>query len=128
MAAEEIPEALRYTQEHEWVSVEGDVAKVGITGYAAEQLGETVFAKVPEVGDQVQQGAVVGEVESHKSVSEIFSPVSGEVIAANDRLESEPELVGEDPYGEGWLFSVRITSPTDHLLDAGTYRGYVSSL
>jgi glycine cleavage system H protein len=103
------PEELKYTAEHEWVLVEGDAATVGITAYAAEKLGDVVFVELPAVGSDVAEGAVVGEIESTKSVGELFAPVNGTVAAANQAVVDAPELVNSDPYGDGWLIKVTFT-------------------
>src|SRR5579871_4818564 len=103
-----IPDELRYTTEHEWVSVEGTVASVGITDYAAQQLGDVVYVSLPAVGAAVTSGEPCGEVESTKSVSDLYSPVDGEVVEANDELDGDPGLVNAEPYGAGWMFRVRI--------------------
>ena len=120
------PEELRYTEEHEWVAPrgEGSVVRVGITEYAQDQLGDVVFVDLPEVGRQVGAGDVFGEVESTKSVSDLFAPVAGEVIACNDALQDNPELVNSDPYGVGWMIEVQLAerSATDSLMNADDYR------
>lgn len=104
---------LQYTAEHEWVLVEGSIATVGITAYAAEKLGDVVFVELPEVGSTVAGGTVVGEIESTKSVGELFAPVNGTVTATNDQVIESPELVNSDPFGEGWLIKVEFeTLPT----------------
>ena len=95
-----VPDSLHYTSDHEWVQVDGDVATIGITQYAADALGDVVFVALPGVGDSVQHGAIVGEVESTKSVGEIFAPVAGEVVEANDAVVDAPDTVNSDPYGE----------------------------
>ena len=100
---------LNYTAEHEWVFVEGDVATVGITAYAADKLGDVVFVDLPQVGSNVASGKVVGEIESTKSVGELFAPVDGEVAEINEAVVASPELVNTDPFGEGWLIKVRFT-------------------
>ncbi|HEU5475250.1 MAG TPA: glycine cleavage system protein GcvH [Actinophytocola sp.] len=117
------PEDLKYTEEHEWVSRKGDTVRVGITDYAQEQLGDVVYVQLPEVGQQVDAGSPAGEVESTKSVSEIYAPVSGEVTAVNDALDEQPELINSDPYGEGWIFELSVEDPAavDALLDAAAY-------
>jgi glycine cleavage system H protein len=97
---------LQYTADHEWVDVDGSVATVGITAYAAEKLGDVVFVELPEVGSSVAEGKVVGEIESTKSVGELFAPVAGTVVEANDAVVTSPELVNSDPFGEGWLIKV----------------------
>jgi glycine cleavage system H protein len=98
--------ALQYTAEHEWILVEGSTATIGITAYAAEKLGDVVFVDLPAVGSSVAEGKVVGEIESTKSVGELFAPVNGTVVAANDAVVASPELVNSDPFGEGWLIRV----------------------
>jgi glycine cleavage system H protein len=100
---------LQYTAEHEWIRVEGDTATVGITAYAAEKLGDVVFVELPAVGDTVANGKVVGEIESTKSVGELFAPVDGVIAAANEAVIASPELVNSDPFGEGWLIKVTFT-------------------
>ena len=100
---------LKYTAEHEWVLVEGSVATVGITAYAAEKLGDIVFVDLPNVGSTVAEGKVVGEIESTKSVGELFAPVNGTVVEANDAVSASPELVNSDPFGAGWLIKVEFT-------------------
>ena len=101
--------ALKYTDEHEWVALSGDVATVGITDYAADKLGDVVFVDLPSVGSAVIAGQVCGEIESTKSVSELYSPVSGEVVEVNDAVVADPALVNADPYGAAWLFKVAVT-------------------
>jgi glycine cleavage system H protein len=103
------PKSLKYTAEHEWVMVDGDSATVGITAYAAEKLGDVVFVDLPAVGSAVAEGKVVGEIESTKSVGELFAPVQGTVTAINDAVVATPELVNSDPFGEGWLIKVTFT-------------------
>lgn len=98
---------LKYTPEHEWLLVDGDVVTVGITAYAAEKLGDVVFVELPSVGSAVAQGKVVGEIESTKSVGELFAPLDGEIVEVNDAVVETPELVNSDPLGEGWLIKVR---------------------
>lgn len=121
MAADDVPEDLLYSAEHEWVRADGDVVTVGITAFAADALGDVVFVALPAVGDTLSVGDVTGEVESHKSVSEVFAPVAGEVTAVNEQLEASPELASEDPYGEGWLFRVRIEGEAEGLLEPEEY-------
>jgi glycine cleavage system H protein len=118
-----VPEDLFYSEEHEWLRLDDDVAIVGITDFAQDQLGDIVYVDLPEVGATIEVGAVVGELESTKSVSDIYSPVSGEVIAINPELEGSEELINSDPYGEGWLFKVRVadSDPTESLLSAEQY-------
>jgi glycine cleavage system H protein len=119
------PEDLKYTEEHEWLYVtEGGAVRVGITDYAQDQLGDVVFVELPKVGATVDAGSPLGEVESTKSVSEIFAPVSGEVVAINAALDDQPELINSDPYGEGWIFEVRLDDPDsiDELLEPEAYQ------
>jgi glycine cleavage system H protein len=118
-----VPEDLFYSEEHEWLRLEDDVAIVGITDFAQDQLGDIVYVDLPDVGSSIEVGAVVGELESTKSVSDVYSPVSGEVIAVNPELEGSEELINSDPYGEGWLFKVRVadSDPTEGLLSAEQY-------
>jgi len=117
------PEDLKYTAEHEWVRPAGDAVRMGITSYAQDALGDIVFVTLPEVGAQVQAGQALGEVESTKSVSDIYAPVSGTVAARNEALDSQPELVNSDPYGDGWLLEISPGDATavDGLLDASAY-------
>ena len=112
---------LKYTPEHEWLLVEGDVATVGITAYAAEKLGDVVFVELPDEGSDVTAGRVVGEIESTKSVGELFAPVDGTVAEANQAVVDAPELVNSDPFGEGWLVKVRFTELPDNLLSYDEY-------
>ncbi|MFF0145580.1 glycine cleavage system H protein [Amycolatopsis sulphurea] len=116
-----VPENLSYTKEHEWLSVADGVATVGITAFAAESLGDIVFVQLPAAGTQVTAGEVFGEVESTKSVSELYSPVSGEVTEVNETTADSPEIVNSDPYTEGWLVKVRLTGEVPQLLDAAAY-------
>ncbi|SDG44600.1 glycine cleavage system H protein [Lentzea fradiae] len=123
-----IPEELRYTEEHEWVLATGeDTVRVGITDYAQEQLGDVVFVQLPEVGHTVAAGDTFGEVESTKSVSDLFSPLQGEVTAVNDSLVQAPDLVNSDPYGEGWMVELRVADPdaVGSLLDSEAYQALV---
>ena len=111
---------LKYTTEHEWILVEGDVATVGITAYAAEKLGDIVFVELPKVGSTLAEGTVVGEIESTKSVGELFAPVNGTVVEANEAVGDSPELVNSDPFGAGWLVKVRFTELPE-MLDLAAY-------
>jgi len=122
----EIPEQLAYTAEHEWVA-QDEVAVVGITAHAVEELGDIVFVELPAVGDTVTAGSACGEIESTKAVSEIYAPMNGEIVAVNDELETKPELLGEDPYGDGWLFKLKTDEGEYALLDAGGYRSLIES-
>ncbi|MFP4149665.1 MAG: glycine cleavage system protein GcvH [Nitriliruptoraceae bacterium] len=121
--AEDIPDALRYTDQHEWVRIDGDVATVGITAFAQDQLGDVVYVDLPTAGTNVTQGQAIGEVESTKSVSDLFAPVAGEVLSRNEDLDDRPELVNADPYGQGWLVTLRVSDPAEvaRLLDAAGY-------
>jgi glycine cleavage system H protein len=122
--AVQIPEDLRYSTDHEWARVEGDRVRVGITDYAQDALGDVVFVSLPTVGGQVESGAVLGEVESTKSVSEIYAPVAGEVVEVNGALEEAPEQLNSDPYGAGWICVIAVHDPakaTEGLLDAPGY-------
>ena len=126
------PDDLKYTAEHEWVRVPGESegsVRVGITHFAQDALGDIVYVSLPEVGDSVESGSPCGELESTKSVSDIFAPVSGEVTARNDSLDATPELVNNDPYGGGWLFELTPADPAavDGLMDAATYQGSLDS-
>jgi glycine cleavage system H protein len=123
-----VPKDLRYTKEHEWVRVEGDLATVGITDFAAEQLGDVVFVDLPEVGRTVAQFAAVGVIESVKAVSDLFAPVGGDVVETNAELTSKPELLNSDPYGGGWMLRIRLSdrSALDRLLDVAAYEALTS--
>jgi glycine cleavage system H protein len=118
-----VPPGLRYTKDHAWLRLEGDEATVGITSYAADQLGDIVFVELPEVGRELAQFAAFGVVESVKAVSDLFSPVSGEVIGRNDELAGRPEVVNSDPFGEGWMLRIRVADPAqvEALLDPSAY-------
>ncbi|HKG56905.1 MAG TPA: glycine cleavage system protein GcvH [Candidatus Limnocylindrales bacterium] len=118
-----VPSELRYTKDHEWVRVDGDEATIGITEYAASQLGDIVFVELPETGRALEQFATFGVVESVKAVSDLFAPLSGEVVEANAALAGEPELVNREPYGGGWMLRVRVSdrAQIDELLDADAY-------
>ena len=122
-----IPENLKYTSDHEWVMIENDRAKVGITDYAQDALGDVVFVDIPEVGKRVTVGETVTEVESTKSVSDIYAPLEGEIIEINQDLDDSPELLNEDPYGEGWIFILELNDAAsiDNLLSAKEYRELV---
>ncbi|AVG23538.1 glycine cleavage system H protein [Pontimonas salivibrio] len=120
----DVPSHLRYTSDHEWVLADGDSLKIGITRYAADALGDVVYVDHPAVGSSVQAGAIVGEVESTKSVGEIFSPVTGTVVETNQAVVDDPELINRDPYGEGWLFRVDTPDSPD-LMDADAYTALI---
>lgn len=122
------PDDLRYTAEHEWVRANGDgTVRVGITHFAQDSLGDIVYVSAPAVGDAVDAGASCGEVESTKSVSDIYAPLAGEVTARNEDLDASPELMNSDPYGAGWLVDIKVADPAaiDALLDAAAYRALV---
>jgi glycine cleavage system H protein len=124
------PDNLKYTAEHEWVRFGGgNVVRIGITDYAQEKLGDIVFVNLPEVGTAVQSGQAMGEVESTKSVSDVYAPVSGTVTARNEALDGQPELVNADPYGEGWMVEITLDEPASQgdLLDAAAYHGLTES-
>jgi glycine cleavage system H protein len=125
----QVPSELRYSSDHEWASVSGDVVRVGITDFAQDALGDVVFVDLAKVGAVVAVGATLGEVESTKSVSEIYSPVAGTVVAVNDALQASPELVNSDPYGAGWLCEISAANSTDveALLDAEAYRALTNN-
>jgi glycine cleavage system H protein len=127
-APESYPEDLRYHAEHDWVRIEGDEATLGITWFAQDSLGELVHFEPPEVGATVSQGAACGEVESVKAVSDVISPLSGEVLEVNQKAVDEPEVVNEDPYGEGWLLRIRVSdaAEADALMDAEAYAAHVA--
>jgi glycine cleavage system H protein len=123
----EFPSDRKYSREHEWVATDGDTARVGITDFAQDQLGDVVFVQLPDVGLEVVANASCAEVESTKSVSEIYSPVSGRIESVNEALNDEPERLNRDPYGEGWIFTVTMVEPgeLDPLLDAAAYQQMV---
>ena len=119
-----------FTKEHEWVRVEGDTATVGISNHAQEQLGDIVFAEVPEAGKQLSKGAEAAVVESVKAASDVYAPVSGEVTEGNSAVADDPALVNSDPEGEGWFFKLKLSNPAelDGLMDEAAYRDFVASL
>jgi glycine cleavage system H protein len=123
-----VPSDLRYTKEHEWIRVEGDEAVIGITQYAADQLGDIVFVELPDAGRALQQAATFGVVESVKAVSDLYAPVSGEVSGTNDALSGTPEVVNTDPYGAGWMLRVRLADAgqLEGLLDAAAYDALIA--
>ena len=123
----EFPEDLRYTKEHEWVRLEGTHARVGITDFAQDALGDVVYVDLPEVGARVQAEQPLGEVESTKSVSDVFTPLTGSVTERNPLVDDRPELVNEQPYGDGWLVVIEVEDPSavDGLMDAAAYRAMV---
>jgi glycine cleavage system H protein len=118
------PDDLRYTREHEWVRTEGDTLRIGITDFAQDALGDIVFVSLPEAGTTVEAGQSLGEVESTKSVSDVYAPLAGTVVRRNEALDDQPELINSDPYGEGWMIELRPDDPSavDGLLDAASYQ------
>jgi glycine cleavage system H protein len=123
------PENFRYTKEHEWVSVNGDVGTVGITDHAQSELGDIVFVDLPRTGSQVEQSKTIGSVESVKAVSDIYSPVSGEIIEINQALSANPEKLNSDPHGDAWLVRIRLSQPAEinNLLSAADYQKYTGA-
>ena len=123
------PDNLRYTKEHEWVEVEGDIGKVGITHHAQDQLGDIVYVDLPKPGVRVEKGRSFGSVESVKAVSDIFSPVSGEVVEINETLGTAPEKLNQDPHGDAWLVKIRLTAPDEmkQLMTAAQYQNYIGA-
>lgn len=127
MSGDRYPEHLLYTEEHEWIRTEGDRVTVGITWFAQDQLGDVVYVEVPEVGRHLKANEPFGVVESVKTVSDVYAPVAGEVLAVNERLQDEPELVNQEPYGEGWLMVLRLEEAAQlaGFMDAQAYRAMV---
>lgn len=122
-----VPQNLKYTKDHEWVSVEGDIATIGITAFAQSELGDIVYVEIETEGESLDQEEVFGSVEAVKTVSDLFMPVSGEVLEFNSNLEANPELVNSDPYGEGWMVKVKLSNPSEvaGLLDAAGYSALI---
>ena len=125
-----VPADLRYTKDHEWVRVDGDTATVGISDHAQEQLGDIVFAEVPETGKRLSKGQEAAVVESVKAASDVYSPVSGEVVDGNSKVADDPSIVNSDPEGEGWFFKLKLDNPgeLDGLMDEAAYRDWVKTL
>ncbi len=121
------PEDNRYAKSHEYVHIEGQTGTIGITDYAQKELGDVVFVELPQVGTQLEQGDELGSIESVKAVSELFAPVSGEVVEVNEALSAKPELVNTDPYGDGWMVKVKVSTPeeADELMNAEEYEEYI---
>lgn len=119
-----VPEDLRYTEEHEWIRIQGEIVEVGITDYAQDALGDIVYLTLPAVGNQVNAGSACGEIESTKSVSEVYAPLDGVITERNEALDDAPQRVNDDAYGGGWLFRMRLTDPAqlDQLLTAAQYQ------
>lgn len=124
----EVPKELLYTKEHEWIRVDGDIATVGITGYAAGELGDVVFVELPAVGAQTKQMEPFGTIEAVKAVSDLFAPVSGQVVEVNETLSDKPEVVNSDPYGEGWMIKVKMADKAElnNLLSPEAYQAQIS--
>ena len=124
----DIPQDLRYSREHEWVRLNGSVARIGITDYAQDALGDVVYVEVPAVGTAVTAHSSISEIESTKSVSEVYCPVSGTVVAVNADLEATPEALNTDPYGAGWIFRIELSDPAelDGLMDAAAYEAFLA--
>lgn len=120
-----IPSDLQYTKDHEWVKIDGDIATVGVTDFAQGELGDIVYVEVETEGESLDTGEVFGTVEAVKTVSDLFMPLSGEVIEVNEALESNPEVVNTDPYGEGWMIKIKISDRGDHLISAEDYKAEV---
>ena len=125
-----IPDDLLYTKEHEWIRQENDVVRVGITDYAQEELHEIVMVELPAAGTTVKTNEVFGTVDSVKATSELFSPVSGEVVEMNEKLEEAPELVNNDPYGDGWMITIKLANPDEikDLMNADAYKAFIEGL
>lgn len=123
----DFPDELKYTEEHEWVLVEDDIATIGITDFAQDQLGDVVFVELPEVGDLLEMGKTLGVVESVKAVSDIYAPLSGEVVEINEDLPDEPELINTSAYEDGWMIKLKISDPgeLEDLMDAADYQSFV---
>ncbi len=124
----EVPKELLYTKEHEWIRVEGDIATVGITAYAAGELGDVVFVELPAVGAQTKQMEPFGTIEAVKAVSDLYAPVSGQVVEVNEALSDKPEVVNSDPYGEGWMIKIKMADKAElnNLLSPETYQAQIS--
>jgi glycine cleavage system H protein len=122
------PADLQYTRTHEWIRIEGDEGIVGITDYAQDALGDVVYVELPEVGARFEAGAAFGAVESVKAASDLYMPVAGEVIAVNDALVSQPEILNRDPYGEGWLIKIKVAPGVGALMSAESYEKYVEGI
>lgn len=123
-----IPQDLKYTEDHEWVRIEGEFATIGVTDFAQGELGDVVFLELPEVGDEIKQGETFGSIEAVKTVADLYAPLSGEVDGINEALEDEPETVNKDCYGEGWLVRIKASDLTevDGLMDADAYQQHIS--
>jgi glycine cleavage system H protein len=120
----------KFTEEHEWVNVDGEVATIGVTDYAQKELGDVVYVELPSVGDTIEKGDACSNIESVKAVSDIYSPLSGEIVEVNESLEDAPETINKDPYGEGWIFKLKMNDAgqLDELMDFAKYEEYLKSL
>ena len=123
-----VPKDLKYTDEHEWVAVDGDIATIGVTDYAQGELGDLVFVELPEVGDDVTMGESFGTVEAVKAVSDLFAPLSGSVVEVNEMLTDDPEIVNKDPYGDGWMIKIKMSDADElsNLLDPDAYKDHIA--
>ena len=123
----DFPDELKYTEEHEWVLVEDDIATIGITDFAQDQLGDVVFVELPEIGDQLEAGKPLGVVESVKAVSDVYAPISGEVVEINNDLPDEPEMLNTSPYDDGWMIKIKLddSGEVDDLMDAAAYQEFL---
>ncbi len=123
-----VPKDLKYTDEHEWVAVDGDIATIGVTDYAQGELGDLVFVELPEVGDDVTMGESFGTVEAVKAVSDLFAPLSGSVVEVNEMLTDDPEIVNKDPYGDGWMIKIKMSDADElsNLLDPNAYKDLIA--
>lgn len=123
------PSNYRYSREHEWISIDGDIATLGITDFAQQELGEVVYAELPDSGQKFNAGDEIGTIESVKAVAEFYTPLTGEIVEKNDSVIDNPELVNDDPHGEGWLVKIRLSSPSDasSLMSAAQYEEYIKS-
>lgn len=123
----EFPDLLKYSKEHEWIKVEGDEATIGISAFAQKELGDIIFVDIDTLGETIEQNEIFGSVEAVKTVSDLYMPVAGEIIAINDKLKDQPELVNSDPYGDGWMIRIKITdaSQVDGLLSSNEYQALI---
>ncbi len=124
----DVPNNLKYTEDHEWVKLDGDIATIGITDYAQGELGDVVFLELPEVDEEFGQGDTMGSIEAVKTVADVYAPISGKVIEINEKLDDAPETVNQDPYGEGWFVKVQVSDKTelDGLMDAEAYGQHIA--
>jgi len=124
-----IPAELKYTKDHEWARIEDDVVTVGITDYAQGELGDVVYVELPEVGDTIEKETTFGTIEAVKAVADLFCPISGEIVAINEKLEDDPEIINKDPYGDGWMVKIKVSDSgeLEELMDAGAYEKHIGS-